>query len=65
MKSKYQSQQIVKEDNERKILVLLRENPLRFNELLSGTGLSRRGLSEFLIGLGPRIKSRRPFTTTQ
>ena len=48
MKSKYQSQQIVKEDNERKILVLLRENPLRFNELLSGTGLSRRGLSEIL-----------------
>lgn len=48
MKSKYQSQQIVKEDNERKVLDLLRDGPSRFNEILSGTGLSKRGLSEIL-----------------
>lgn len=48
MKSKYQSQQIVKEDNERKVLDLLRERPLKFKDLLSGTGLSKRGLSEIL-----------------
>jgi hypothetical protein len=52
MKSKYQSQQIVKEDNERKVLGLLREGPLGFNKLLSGTGLSKRGLSEILDRLG-------------
>ena len=48
MKSKYRSQQIVKEDNERKVLDHLREGPLRFNELLSITGLSKRGLKEII-----------------
>jgi hypothetical protein len=48
MKSKYRSQQIVKEDNERKVLDQLRQGPLRFNELLSITGLSKRGLKEII-----------------
>ena len=48
MKSKYRSQQIVKEDNERKVLDHLREGPLRFNELVSITGLSKRGLKEII-----------------
>lgn len=48
MKNKYQSQQIVKEDNERKVLELLRERPLKFKDLFEGTGLSKRGLSEIL-----------------
>lgn len=51
MKIKYAPQAMIRENNEKKVLEVLKESPARFNELITSTGLSRKGLQEVLTSM--------------